>query len=220
MPVYRICFRPVGLWLSLALLILLFPPASAEVKVYVDAQGTIQIRSEQEIRVTPPSRSRLERRREAMTATIEEVADRYKVDPSLVMAVIEVESAFNAKAVSSAGAIGLMQLMPMTAKRFGVKDPYDPIQNLHGGVQYLRFLLSEFKHDLRLAVAAYNAGETAVSRYGDVPPYKQTQNFVKKVLTAYVSYRETARTAQKVYQFVNDSGTLVLSNDPSKRSGG
>ena len=99
------------------------------------------------------------------------------------------ESGFDANATSKVGAQGLMQLMPGTASSLGVRDPYDPGQNVAGGTRYLRGLLDRFGGDARLAVAAYNAGPGAVEKYGDVPPYAETQNYVQNVLASYEKYR-------------------------------
>jgi soluble lytic murein transglycosylase-like protein len=112
---------------------------------------------------------------------VRELAPGYRLNPELVLAVIEVESNFNPKARSPKSAQGLMQLIPATARRFGVSDPWDPHQNLKGGMAYLRWLLDHFQGDLKLALAGYNAGEKAVQRHGGVPPYTETRNYVKKV---------------------------------------
>ncbi|WP_407275531.1 lytic transglycosylase domain-containing protein [Halothiobacillus sp. DCM-1] len=117
-------------------------------------------------------------------------ARQYGVDPTLVRAVMHAESAFNPNAVSSAGAGGLMQLMPQTAARFGVADRFNPQQNIAGGVAYLAFLLDLFHGDRRLAVAAYNAGEGAVQKYDGVPPYDETQNYVVRVLGLQQKYQD------------------------------
>lgn len=117
-------------------------------------------------------------------------ARQYGVDPTLVRAVMHAESAFNPNAVSSAGAGGLMQLMPQTAARFGVADRFNPQQNIAGGVAYLAFLLDLFHGDQRLAVAAYNAGEGAVQKYDGVPPYDETQNYVTRVLSLHQRYQD------------------------------
>jgi soluble lytic murein transglycosylase-like protein len=111
---------------------------------------------------------------------MESAAKNYDVSPALVDSVIQVESNYNQFAVSPKGAQGLMQLMPATARRFGVKDIFDPKQNIEGGVRYLKFLQETFKDD-RLAIAAYNAGEGAVVRYGTVPPYPETVDYVAKI---------------------------------------
>ncbi len=118
-------------------------------------------------------------------------ATTWQVDPSLVKAIIANESGFNANATSKVGAQGLMQLMPATAQSVGVRDSYDPAQNIAGGTRYLRGLLDRFNGDMRLAVAAYNAGPGAVEKYGDVPPYAETQNYVQNVLGSYAKYRTT-----------------------------
>lgn len=117
---------------------------------------------------------------------IEQAAFRHQVDPKLVHAVIQTESAYNSTAISSAGAVGLMQLMPDTARRFGVYDRNDPDQNVDGGTRYLKHLIGLFGPNLDLAVAAYNAGENAVIKYNNsIPPYPETQNYVKQVLALY-----------------------------------
>ena len=107
------------------------------------------------------------------------------VDPALVHAVIKAESNYNHLAVSHANAQGLMQLIPATAERFNVKDSFNPSQNVTGGTKYLRWLLKRFKGNMRLALAGYNAGEGAVDKYNGIPPYKETRNYVKKVMRFY-----------------------------------
>ncbi len=116
---------------------------------------------------------------------IEKWAPFYTLDPELVKAVVEVESAYRIRARSSANAQGLMQLIPATAQRFGVGDPWNPEQNLRGGMAYLQQLISQFKGDLRLALAAYNAGENRVIEYQGVPPFKETRNYLAKVSRLY-----------------------------------
>jgi len=122
---------------------------------------------------------------------IAEVAEAYRMDTALLHAVITAESGYNRDADSKKGALGLMQLMPDTARRYGVADPLDPLQNNHGGARYLRDLLQMFNRDLPLALAAYNAGENTVLRYGNrVPPYRETASYVPKVMKIYNRYRE------------------------------
>ncbi len=125
---------------------------------------------------------------------IETAAAAASVESNLLRAVIAVESGFNSRAVSKRGAIGLMQLMPATALRFGVSDPYDPRQNVHAGAQYLKFLIARFGQNLSLALAAYNAGEQAVDRSGgQIPPYMETQAYVPRVLKIYRMLANQAR---------------------------
>jgi soluble lytic murein transglycosylase-like protein len=126
------------------------------------------------------------RNRQKFSDTIKRAAEKHDISKHLLHAVIIVESAYNPDAKSKAGAQGLMQLMPATASRFGVVDAYNPYQNIAGGTEYLKLLLEMFENDLSLALAAYNAGENAVKRYNNtIPPYKETQNYVKKVLKRY-----------------------------------
>jgi len=121
---------------------------------------------------------------------VAQVAGRVGIDAALLHAVISVESGYNAKAVSRRGAAGLMQLMPETAKRFGVADVFDPADNVRAGAQYLTYLLKMFDHDLSLALAAYNAGEAAVIKYGRrIPPYRETAAYVPKVVGFYEKFR-------------------------------
>lgn len=124
--------------------------------------------------------------REQIKNLISVISKKYNVDEKLVNAVIKQESGFNVKAKSKAGAMGLMQLMPATAKGLGVVDPYNPAQNIEGGVKYLRNLLKKYNGNVILALAAYNAGSGAVDKYSGVPPYKETQNYVRSILANYL----------------------------------
>jgi soluble lytic murein transglycosylase-like protein len=131
-------------------------------------------------------------------AIIEAEAKSAAVEPNLLRAVIVVESGFNSRAVSRRGAVGLMQLMPATATRFGVSNRYDPRQNVRGGALYLGFLLNRFSHNVRLALAAFNAGEDAVDRNsGQIPPYSETLEYVPKVLKIYQALTERQQQRQR-----------------------
>lgn len=135
------------------------------------------------------SRSRDPARYSRYDSLIDEAARLYQLPESFIRAVMRVESDFNAMVVSRAGAMGLMQLMPQTALSMGVFDPFDARQNILGGARYLRILANRFKGDLLLTVAAYNAGEAAVEKYNGIPPYKETQRYVRRVLKHYYAYR-------------------------------
>ena len=158
------------------------------------------------------SRARLSRtgenNRQRFTPDVNRISAQYRLDPALMHAVISAESSYNPWAVSPKGAMGLMQLMPGTAERFGVSNAYDPVANMHGGARYLRWLLDQF-NDTRLAVAAYNAGEGAVQKYGNqIPPYKETQTYVDRVLSFYQKYR-----ADSPY-YTGASGASLALNNP------
>ena len=120
------------------------------------------------------------------------VSDKYGLDPALLQAVIEVESGFDPNAVSRKGATGLMQLMEPTARQYRVRDRFDPIANIDAGARHLRSLMDRFNGELRLVLAAYNAGATPVEKYRDVPPFPETQQFVSKVLAFLLQYRSTS----------------------------
>jgi soluble lytic murein transglycosylase-like protein len=134
---------------------------------------------------------------------IAEHARRHDVRPDLVRAVIQVESAFNPSAVSPKGAMGLMQLMPATARSLGVGNPFDPRQNVGAGVAYLRQLLDRYDNDERLALAAYNAGPGAVDRYGQaVPPYRETRDYVARISEAAGQARQAEGPSTTIYRTV------------------
>jgi soluble lytic murein transglycosylase-like protein len=127
---------------------------------------------------------------------IEEIARTYGLESALIHAVVSVESAYRVTAVSKKGAGGLMQLMPETAQRYGVTDRFDPVQNLHGGARYLTDLLKMFNGDIRLTLAAYNAGENNVIKYGNqIPPFQETRSYVPKVMELYRKYQGTSNLA-------------------------
>ena len=167
--------------ISLLLALLLLPEVvSADIYKYVDSNGLVHFTN------TPTTNNfRLYLKENGGKLTVNDVIQRYanfyQLEEALVQAVIKVESNFNPNAVSRKGALGMMQLIPKTAAMLKVSDPLDPEDNIRGGSRYLRMMLDQFKGDLDLALAAYNAGPTAVRSYGGIPPYSETIRYVDKV---------------------------------------
>ena len=151
---------------------------------------------------------------EAIDRAIEEAAARHNVDPTLVKALIKVESNFNPGAVSRKGAMGLMQLMPSTARSLNVTNPFDPAQNVDAGVRHLKGLLENFGGDVRLTLAAYNAGQGAVMRNGGIPPYLETRNYVRRITDLYGNPTDITFGFRKapIRTFRNERGVLSFSN--------
>ena len=147
---------------------------------------------------------------------IDQVATQYDIDPELVNAVARVESNFNPSAVSPKGALGIMQLLPSTADRFGVHDVYDPKQNIEGGVRYLKFLDDMFSGNLPLMLAAYNAGENAVKKFNGVPPYPETQNYIRKIQQFYkkdnISSQKKDALKSNIISYQDSNGGVFYSN--------
>ena len=175
------------------------PGVAVEIYRYVDSQGRVHLtdrpphdgyqliqKAGKKLRMPRINFRDKDANRKRFASKIAEVASRYQVPEALIHAVISIESAYDPNAVSRAGAVGLMQLMPATAKRYGVADRRDPSANLTGGIRYLKHLLLRFDSNLELALASYNAGENAVERFGNqIPPFAETQSYVRKVLELY-----------------------------------
>ncbi len=176
--------------------------AEADIERRVDENGVIVISSGPKTSTKASARSNRARphlpsdrssgRLTRYDETIAQAAALYHLPAELIRAVMQVESNFDPRAISPVGAQGLMQLMPFTAERMMVTDIMDPRQNIFGGARYLRILANMFNGDIHLTVAAYNAGEGAVIRYGGIPPYEETRNYVVKVLENYQRYRAEA----------------------------
>ncbi len=188
------------LWLPL---VILSPqPSGAEIYRYTDENGTVHLSNvpsdPRYRRVSPPPRRRAPRLAPAeVNRLVARYARRHDLPPALLRAVIKTESDFNPVAVSRAGAMGLMQLMPQTALTLNVRNPFDPEQNVRGGSAHLRALLDRFEGNLTLALGAYNAGITAVERYNALPPYRETRRFVQKVLRNYRQFLAISAAASR-----------------------
>ena len=213
-----------SVFLSLLLVAVIFSSIQAnEIRVRVDPNGkkiyyNIPAPSPAD---GSPSYIAYSKRVEDFLPIIEESCARQGVDADLVKAVIQVESNYNHLAVSRKGAMGLMQLMPGTASRYGVSKAFDPKQNVDGGVRYLKDLLELFGSDLQLTLAAYNAGEGAVQRVNGVPNYTETQNYVRKVLalyngeTTYIPVSGSTKTRLiTYYKYVDNKGVTHYTSTP------
>lgn len=165
--------------------------------------------------VTPAKSKTITQNRAELENLVTTVSLEHGMDPRLVDALVRVESDYDPAAVSRKGAIGLMQLMPATAKRLDVDDPFDPEKNIRGGVREFSRLVGRYSGNLQLALAAYNAGEGAVAKYRGVPPYKETRNYVSKILTLYTGrpYRLAGGYRAKPVRLMRDqSGRSVITN--------
>lgn len=192
------------LCIALVVVLLEVVPAAADIYKYEDKDGVLHftdaptdkrfkvfmrdIKKDQRLRTTFRL-SRCVRDPREFESIIDSCSTEYGVDKSLVKAVIQAESGYNPNALSRKGAAGLMQLMPKTAQDLKVSDSFNPAENIRGGVRYLRFLLDTFKGDVAMALAAYNAGLAKVAKYGGIPPYDETRNYVARVM----GYRDSFR---------------------------
>jgi soluble lytic murein transglycosylase-like protein len=203
----------------------------------VDEKGVVHFTNVSNARVKKPSKIVTESRTTASSASssrgmekraqhtesipvsymniINAACSRFGVDPSLVHAIVKVESDFNPFAISRKGAMGLMQLMPQTANTLNVRNTFSPDENIEGGVKYLRYLLDRYEGNLSLTLAAYNSGETAVKKWGTIPPFKETQDYVKKILQIYNGTGNTFTPRYTIYIGAGADGTILLTDNPS-----
>lgn len=186
--------RLIFIWSILLLAVL---PAHADIYMYIDESGVLHFTN---VPTTSAANYKVyireDRKKifEVYTSDryddyIREASRRHGVSFSLIKAIIKAESDFNPRAVSKKGALGLMQIMPQNVKILKINDPFDPFENIMGGAQYFKKLLKRFKGKISLSLAAYNAGPTAVEKYKSIPPYKETENYVEKVMKYYAQYK-------------------------------
>jgi soluble lytic murein transglycosylase-like protein len=230
----------VILWAAVLWALLVAAAAAAEVR-FVERDGTLYVTAaappgQQNGPVTPPSSAEGSAPSAGARSAaahhyaplIADIASRHALPAQLVESVIEAESQFNPRAVSSRGASGLMQLMPATAVRLGVRDVFDARENIEGGVRHLRGLIDQYAGDLRLALAAYNAGSEAVARYRGVPPFAETQTYVRRVLGSFegptvnpavepeAPVVVAAASSRRLNRYEAPDGTIVYTNLPAR----
>lgn len=230
---------------SAVLLIICASPAYSDVYKYIDENGvacytdapmgkkTVKVLKEQktfskQVKADEVAGSSAINR--DYSGFVRQAAAKYEIEPDLIHAVIKTESNGNHRAVSSKGAMGLMQLMPSTAYDMNVANPFNPEENIEGGTKYLKQLLEKFNGDLTLALAAYNAGPKTVERYGSVPPISETRQYVKKIISlvkgksSYIfsnSVKQAAAAPEpvRIYRVVLDDGTVLFTNSSYTKTG-
>ncbi len=201
-------------------------PSQAQIASYVDEHGNLiyvngdspKRKDGATISSTPPAQS-ANAPGDHLDSIVQQAAERHNLDPALVKAVISTESGWNPTAISRKGAVGLMQLIPATAERFGVGNAFDPAQNVEGGTSYLKQLLDHYNGDLTKTLAAYNAGERAVDQSGGIPAYPETERYVQKVTDAYFrpeSGRDPSlwsKPKAPIRQEVDSKGRIIFTNE-------
>jgi soluble lytic murein transglycosylase-like protein len=203
--------------LALVGLLLFVSAAQAEMYIYTDKNGRLLITDKpyMEEKMNSTGNSWQADRVFKHELFVRQVSAKYMVDAELIKAVIYAESKYNEHAVSKAGAMGLMQLMPLTAKHLGVEDPFDPQQNIEGGVRYLRYLLERFGGNVEYAVAAYNAGPGNVDKYGGVPPFGETRRYIKRIFERYNGNKNMyipTRYKNTIKRVMLKDGTVLYTN--------
>ena len=194
-------------------------PAPAQVYQFMDAGGVVHfsnVPTDPRYRPLKDAASVIQANPQEIHQIIVSASRRYRVDPALVKAVIKVESDFNPQAVSYAGAMGLMQLMPATASTLGVQNPFNPSDNISGGVKHLSDLLDRFDGDLTLTLAAYHAGVGKVEPQHQVPPIENTRRYIQKVMAAYKTYRGSEPARKATYKVFSQDGRVIYTNVPEQ----
>ena len=186
--------RIVGMLIAVLFLFVVVPVVQADIYLFIDSQGVLHF-------TNAPTSSQytlyIKERPKPATATkkydgiIQEASNTFGLSFSLLKAMIKVESNFDSRAISKKGALGLMQIMPQNLQAFNIREPYDPKDNIMGGARYFKSLIERFEGKLPLALAAYNAGPTIVDKYRDIPPIKETQDYVKKVMKYFYLYKNS-----------------------------
>ncbi len=210
-------------FISTLILLATSSPFAEEIYQFIDRDGVIHFTNVPvDLRYKPLKKSSYRNRyaEKELHQLIYELSSQHEVNPALIKAIIKVESDFDTTAISIAGAQGLMQLMPMTANRLGVSDPFDPRENIEGGIRYLKALLDIFNNDPRLALAAYHAGENNVLKYNGLPPIPQTKRYVEKVIGYYKKYSlkrpVIKNNSNYIYKVSTVDGKIIYTNTPER----
>ncbi len=209
--------------IHILLLLLISSYSYAQIYQYQDKEGTIHftnVPTDKRFRLMDkkdePGSKKAKRKEKIQTQTLNKAINSssktYRIDPNLVKAVIKAESDFDPMAISPAGAVGLMQLMPKTAEQLNVFDPFNPEENIEAGVRYLSYLLDSFDGDLSMSLAAYNAGENRVRRHKTIPPFEETHTYIKKVLGYYRDFGGIRKKG--VYRVALEKGDIIYTDRP------
>ncbi|MEW6456801.1 MAG: lytic transglycosylase domain-containing protein [Acidobacteriota bacterium] len=184
----------------------------SEIKVFKDKNGVLVItNSSYKADYSITSKFNM-KDNDYLNKLIDEISKREGVDSKLIHSIIKTESNYNHNSISKKGAVGIMQLMPETAKKYGVKNIYDLRENLKGGIKYFKDLLNEYEGNVPLALAAYNAGKIAVEKYDGIPPYEETRNYVKKIVSDYG--KDKIRLKKTLYKYYDQEGVLNITDSP------
>lgn len=218
--------RAIIVVITAVILLSMSVPSQAQIASYVDEHGKVvyvngdspRRKDGSTISSTPPAQT-ANAPGDHLDQIVQQAAERHNLDPALVKAVISTESGWNPTAISRKGAVGLMQLIPETAERFGVGNAFDPVQNVEGGTSYLKALLDHYNGDLTKSLAAYNAGERAVDQSGGIPAFPETERYVQKVTDAYFrpsSGRDPSlwsKPKAPIRQEVDSNGRIIFTNE-------
>ena len=215
---------------ALFIVVFLAPIAhSGDIIKFVDENGTVHftdytVPREYDVYIKNAQRNRVTKQKKAdrFSKEIYQAGNRHGVDRHLIQSVIKAESGYDPMAVSSAGARGLMQLMPETAALYSVRNIHNPVQNIDGGTRHLKRLINKYDGNVKMALAAYNAGETVVAQYNGVPPYPETKTYIQRVMEFYreltgKKLRDERRGV--IYRYIDKNGTLILTDTPMHAAG-
>ena len=190
----KIKLRSMGIFIAVLFISAAAPPVQADIYMFIDSQGVLHFTNaptSSQYRLYIKERPKPAEVTKKYDGIIQEASNTFGLSFSLLKAMIRVESNFDSKAISKKGALGLMQIMPQNLRAFNIRDPYDPKDNIMGGARYFKSLMERFEGKLPLALAAYNAGPTIVDKHRNIPPIKETKDYVKKVMKYFYLYQKS-----------------------------